>query len=91
MVCFGLIGYIFERANYPVAPIILAIILGPIMETSLRQGLINTGSIQAFAFSLVSRPISLACLVLIIISFILQARLSRIELPTIPAEEKQGS
>ena len=80
MVCFGLIGYLFERANYPVAPIILAIILGPIMETSLRQGLINTGSVQAFAFSLVSRPISLVCLVLIIVSFALQARLSKIEL-----------
>jgi putative tricarboxylic transport membrane protein len=89
MVCFGLMGYIFERANYPVAPIILAIILGPIMETSLRQGLINTGSVQAFAFSLVSRPISLTCLVLIIISFVLQARLSKIELPTTQAGEKK--
>jgi putative tricarboxylic transport membrane protein len=88
MVVFGLIGYLFERANYPVAPIILAIILGPIMETSLRQGLINTGSVQAFAFSLVSRPISLVCFVLIVISFVLQARLSKIELPAIQAEEK---
>ena len=88
MVVFGLIGYLFERANYPVAPIILAIILGPIMETSLRQGLINTGSVQAFAFSLVSRPISLVCFVLIVLSFVLQSRLSKIELPVIEAEEK---
>jgi putative tricarboxylic transport membrane protein len=88
MVCFGLIGYLFERANYPVAPIILAIILGPIMETSLRQGLINTGSVQAFAFSLVTRPISLTCFVLIVISFVLQSRLSKIELPAIQEEEK---
>ena len=83
-----MIGYLFERANYPVAPIILAIILGPIMETSFRQGLINTGSVQAFAFSLVSRPISLVCFVLIVISFVLQSRLSKIELPAIEAEEK---
>ena len=88
MVCFGLVGYVFERAHYPVAPIILAIILGPIMETSLRQGLINTGSVQAFAFSLVSRPLSLVFLVLLIASFVLQARLSRVELA--PAAQAGG-
>jgi len=36
----------------------------------------------------VSRPISLVCFVLIVISFFLQSRLSKIELPAIEAEEK---
>jgi putative tricarboxylic transport membrane protein len=89
MVFFGLVGYIFERAKYPVSPIILAIILGPIMETSFRQALINTGSAQALLFSFVSRPISLVFLLLLIASFALQAKLNKIEFaPPAKTEEK---
>jgi len=47
-----------------------------------------TGSVQAFAFSLVSRPLSLVFLVLLLASFVLQARLSRVELA--PAAQAEG-
>lgn len=74
MLMFGVIGYVFERANYPVSPIVLGIILGPMIETNFRQALINTGSIPSLATSLVTRPISLIILVLLIGSFIFQKR-----------------
>lgn len=73
MVAFGLIGYMFQRANYPVSPIVLGIILGPMIETNFRQALIGSRSFSALMSSFVTRPISLILLVLIIGSFILQS------------------
>jgi putative tricarboxylic transport membrane protein len=73
MVAFGLIGYMFQRANYPVSPIVLGIILGPMIETNFRQALIGSKSFGNLMASFVSRPISLVLLVLIIGSFILQS------------------
>ncbi len=73
MIGFGVIGFIFERAGYPVSPIILAIILGPIMELNFRQALINTGSISSLLASFILRPISLGILIIIIGSFVFQA------------------
>lgn len=36
---FGIIGYILSKANYPLAPVILGFILGPMVELYLRRGL----------------------------------------------------
>lgn len=54
-VAFGLLGYVMRRLNYPAAPIVLALVLGPMAETALRQALIisSTG-----ALIFVTRPIS---------------------------------
>ena len=40
MIIFGGIGYVMRKYNYEGAPLLLALILGPIMETSFRQSLI---------------------------------------------------
>lgn len=40
MIGFGLLGYLLRKQNYELAPFILAIILGPLFEQSLRQSLI---------------------------------------------------
>jgi len=42
---FGVIGYLLRKFEYPLAPLIIAFILGPIFEFSLRQSLVfsNTG------------------------------------------------
>jgi putative tricarboxylic transport membrane protein len=37
MITFGLIGYILRRYDYPLAPIIFAFVLGPMLEDSFRQ------------------------------------------------------
>lgn len=36
---FGLLGYMMRKLDFPLAPVILAIVLGPMMEVSLRRAL----------------------------------------------------
>lgn len=58
MVVAGLVGYFLESQRVPVAPLILGLILGPMVEENLRTGLIKTsGEITPFF----TRPL---CLVL---------------------------
>jgi putative tricarboxylic transport membrane protein len=59
MLAFGIAGFFMRRAGFEGAPFILAMVLGPIMETSLRQSLlISRGNFNIF----ITRPI---CAVLI--------------------------
>ena len=61
MVFFGLVGYILRKFQYEEAPLILAFILGPILEQAFRQSLImSNGSLAIF----VSRPIAFVALAL---------------------------
>ena len=39
MTLFGVIGYLLRKLDFPLAPIVLTLILGPLMERSLRQSL----------------------------------------------------
>jgi len=60
MVAFGLLGYVLRKLDFPLAPAVLALILGPFMERSLRTSLeISGGDFSIF----VTRPLSLALLV----------------------------
>ncbi len=72
MLFFGFLGYIFERCKYPVAPIVLGIILGPMIETNFRQALIGSKSFGGLLISFATRPLALIILALIIGSFVLQ-------------------
>jgi len=60
MLIFGIIGYIFRKVKYEPAPLVLAFILGPLMENALGQSLLMFGG----DFSLfITRPISGSCLI----------------------------
>jgi putative tricarboxylic transport membrane protein len=55
MVAFGIIGYILRKNNYESAPFVLALVLGPLMETNFRNALIiSDGSFMIF----LTKPIS---------------------------------
>jgi putative tricarboxylic transport membrane protein len=55
MMGFGVFGYYAERFGFSLAPLVLAFVLGPLMEISLRQSLIlSEGSFGIFAM----RPIA---------------------------------
>ncbi|MBI5440855.1 MAG: tripartite tricarboxylate transporter permease [Deltaproteobacteria bacterium] len=55
MLFFGVVGWLMKKLSLEGAPLILAFVLGPMMETALRQSLIkSSGSFSIF----VSRPIS---------------------------------
>jgi putative tricarboxylic transport membrane protein len=58
MYIFGIVGYLLRKLNYPVAPAVLAIVLGPLAERSLRQTLIGSHGDPTIFFT---RPISAVC------------------------------
>jgi putative tricarboxylic transport membrane protein len=61
MVVFGVLGYLMRKFGYEPAPLVLAFVLGPMLENNLRKSLIlSHGDFQIF----VARPISAVCLLL---------------------------
>ncbi len=65
LVVFTAIGYILKKSGFPLTPMILGLILGPIMEQSLRTAMMATGgSITPFF----TRPYSLGLIILTILS-----------------------
>lgn len=66
MLFFGVIGYMFENLNIPLAPMVLGIILGPMIEDNLRVGLIKTGGNY---LPFLTNPISAVLVLLIIFTF----------------------
>jgi putative tricarboxylic transport membrane protein len=65
MIIFAIIGLFMERYGYPLAPLILGVVLGPIAEQSLRQAMIISGNNPLV---LVSTPISAILIVLSVLS-----------------------
>ena len=68
MLVFGVVGYLLKKFQYDGAPLILAAVLGPMLEEAFRQSLmLSKGNFRIF----ISRPLSLcflitACVLLII-------------------------
>ncbi|OGL22913.1 MAG: hypothetical protein A3G44_10140 [Candidatus Rokubacteria bacterium RIFCSPLOWO2_12_FULL_73_47] len=64
MVAFGVVGYLLQRYGFPVAPIVLGLILGPMLETHLRRALIiSRGDWSIF----VQRPITAVLLAAVLV------------------------
>jgi putative tricarboxylic transport membrane protein len=73
MLIFGLLGYVLRKVGFDPGPLLLAFILGPIVEKSLRQSLIlSGGAVSIF----VTRPISAALLGAVVATLSLQAVLA---------------
>jgi putative tricarboxylic transport membrane protein len=61
MLFFGGVGYLLKKFGYETPPLVLALVLGPLMENALRQSLsMSNGSAEIFF----TRPISLVIMVL---------------------------
>jgi putative tricarboxylic transport membrane protein len=68
MLIFGVIGYVFKKLDYPLAPLVLALVLGDLAENALRQSLImSQGSLAIF----VSRPLAGVITALALFFFVL--------------------
>jgi putative tricarboxylic transport membrane protein len=61
MIAFGVVGYLMKKFEYEGAPLVLAFVLGPLMENNLRKALILSAGDFTFFFT---RPISATCLVI---------------------------
>jgi putative tricarboxylic transport membrane protein len=69
MLLFGVLGYVLRKYQFPVAPMVLGIVLGDLMEKSLRRGLVlSDGDLLPF----ISRPISAVLFAAIVITVILR-------------------
>src|SRR5207247_470123 len=74
MVVFGVVGYLFKKLKYPLAPLVLALVLGDMAETAFRQSmLLSKGSMGIFY----SNPLvgSIVTLALVILCWPLVSRL----------------
>jgi putative tricarboxylic transport membrane protein len=81
MYAIGVLGFFMRRYDFPVAPVILGVILGPLMETQGRRALVGSGGdVGVF----VSRPLTI---VLLVIAF---AALIVPHLPAIMARLRGG-
>jgi putative tricarboxylic transport membrane protein len=67
MVIFGVVGYVLRKFNYELAPMVLALVLGPMLEAKFRESLImSDGSLMIF----LARPISLVVLIIAALLFL---------------------
>ena len=76
MLLFGVIGYFMRRFNFPLAPLLVAFVLEPMLENGLRQALaISFGSPVIFF----TRPISLVflCLTAFTVSVIIYKQIKK--------------
>ncbi|MEO3388548.1 tripartite tricarboxylate transporter permease [Mesorhizobium sp. CAU 1741] len=66
MIGFGLVGFLMREMGFPVAPMILGVVLGPILDNNLRRSLSLS---QGDPLQFLTRPISgvIAALVLLVI------------------------
>jgi putative tricarboxylic transport membrane protein len=67
MLAFGLIGYIANKLEYPLAPLVLALVLGGPLENALRQSLKMSQTDPSIFFV---RPISAVIMVMAIAIFL---------------------
>ena len=76
MLFFGMVGYVFDKCDIPVAPLVLSLVLGGMMEQSFRQAMtLSEGDLVIF----VSSGITVTLVVLSVISIAMPLILPRIK------------
>jgi putative tricarboxylic transport membrane protein len=74
MVAFGVIGFVLRRFGYPMAPLVLGIVLGDLLEKNLRRGLVlSDGDLTPFF----TRPISATLFGILVLVVLLRLPLVR--------------
>ena len=67
MYVIGVLGFFMRRYDFPIAPVILGVILGPLMEVQARRALVGSGNdLSVF----VGRPLTVALLLIALAAFI---------------------
>jgi putative tricarboxylic transport membrane protein len=70
MIIFGILGYLFRKTEFDLAPMVLAFVLGPMLETALRQSL----TMSKIGFGIfVNRPIPLFMIAIMALLIIMSA------------------
>ena len=66
-IVFGMIGYLMRKYGVPVAPVVLALILGPMADSHLFMGSLQTKGVPMFQYML-GRPLCVGIMVLIVLA-----------------------
>lgn len=75
---FGVVGYLFKKLDYPIAPLILAMVLGEKTENAFRQSLLmSQGSFSIFVDNLLAITLVILSLLLVCWGFFPKINLTR--------------
>ena len=75
LLAFGLLGFAMRIFGYPIAPVVVGLILGPMAEQQLRRALaISQGDVTALVMSPIAALLFILALLAIIVPLILRAR-----------------
>jgi putative tricarboxylic transport membrane protein len=67
MLAFGLVGFALREMNYPMAPLVLGIVLGDLLDKSFRRGMtLSDGDFMAFLSRPISAFLAIACLLMLL-------------------------
>lgn len=72
MIPVGIIAYFLTEMGYPIAPLVIAVILGPMADENLRRALMVS---QGSLLPIFKRPVSLILVIAILITVLSQTRL----------------
>ena len=73
MMGFGVLGYLFKKLNYPLAPLVLAIVIGDKAEDAFRQSmLMSQGSLAIFFSNMLVTSLVAAGMILLLLPLALQ-------------------
>jgi putative tricarboxylic transport membrane protein len=69
MLAFGVLGFALREMKYPMAPLVLGIVLGDILDKNFRRGMVlSDGSLEPFFFRPISGVLAAATLATILLS-----------------------
>lgn len=74
MLVFAVVGFAMERKNYPLAPLVIGLVLAPIAETSFRQATMFTGG---SVLPLLATPVPILCALLTAVMWYMMFRIRR--------------
>jgi putative tricarboxylic transport membrane protein len=75
MLGFGVVGYFLKMYGYPVGPVILGMILGPLMDKSYRQAMLSARSdVGQFTAEFFTSPLSAVILAALVATMLSQTR-----------------
>ena len=75
MLVFGVVGYVFKKLDYPLAPMVLALVLGDAAESAFRQSmLMSQGDLAVFWSNWLAGSLTTLALVLLVWPLVTQVK-----------------
>jgi putative tricarboxylic transport membrane protein len=69
MLVFGVLGFVLREMKYPMAPLVLGLVLGPLLDVSFRRGMVlSDGSLVPFFTEPIAGVIAFGCILLIVMT-----------------------